>query len=90
MASGYSAIRAISSDRLRVVSGADDTRVLVWDKASEHCLEELKGHQDRVLCFTSQLSYFELGDSHGISISTLKQAPLQLQVQPFVLLLSLA
>ncbi|CAM6088951.1 unnamed protein product [Calypogeia fissa] len=44
------AIRAISSDRLRVVSGSDDMTVLVWDKNVGQCLEELKGHQDRVSC----------------------------------------
>lgn len=44
----YRAVRAISSDRLRVVSGSDDMRVLVWDKNSKQLLEELKGHEGKV------------------------------------------
>lgn len=43
------AVRAISSDRLRVVSGSDDNRVLVWDKNSKQLLQELKGHEGKVI-----------------------------------------
>lgn len=42
------AVRAISADRVRVVSGSDDLRVLVWDKATVKLLEELKGHDSKV------------------------------------------
>lgn len=37
-------IRAISSDRNKVVSGSDDQSVIVWDKQTSQLLEELKGH----------------------------------------------
>uniref|UniRef100_A0A0E0JKD3 UDENN domain-containing protein n=1 Tax=Oryza punctata TaxID=4537 RepID=A0A0E0JKD3_ORYPU len=37
-------IRAISSDRGKIVSGADDQSVIVWDKQTFKLLEELKGH----------------------------------------------
>lgn len=38
------AIRTISSDRGKIVSGADDQSVIVWDKQTFKLLEELKGH----------------------------------------------
>lgn len=41
-------IRAISSDKIRVVSGSDDNRVLVWDKNSKQLQQELKGHEGKV------------------------------------------
>ncbi|KAG0581684.1 hypothetical protein KC19_4G271700 [Ceratodon purpureus] len=41
-------IRAISSDKIRVVSGSDDNRVLVWDKNSKQLQQELKGHDGKV------------------------------------------
>ncbi|KAJ6375756.1 hypothetical protein OIU77_000675, partial [Salix suchowensis] len=37
-------VRAISSDRGKVVSGSDDQSVIVWDKQTSQLLEELKGH----------------------------------------------
>lgn len=37
-------IRTISSDRGKIVSGADDQSVIVWDKQTFKLLEELKGH----------------------------------------------
>ncbi|BBN12485.1 protein MpSCD [Marchantia polymorpha subsp. ruderalis] len=43
-------IRAITSDRLRVVTGSDDQTVLVWDKNGGQLQEELKGHENRVNC----------------------------------------
>ncbi|KAG6672840.1 hypothetical protein I3842_16G079400 [Carya illinoinensis] len=43
-------IRAISSDRLKVVSGSDDQSILVWDKQTTQLLEELKGHDGQVSC----------------------------------------
>eukprot|EP00249_Psilotum_nudum_P015442 c25331_g1_i1 orf=837-3629(-) len=43
-------IRAITSDKVRIVSGSDDQRVLVWDKSSAQVLEELKGHDGRISC----------------------------------------
>ncbi|ERN00342.1 hypothetical protein AMTR_s00104p00054580 [Amborella trichopoda] len=43
-------VRAISSDRSRVVSGSDDQSVIVWDKQTVQLLEELKGHNAQVSC----------------------------------------
>ncbi|XP_078432059.1 stomatal cytokinesis defective / SCD1 protein (SCD1) isoform X2 [Wolffia australiana] len=43
-------IRAISSDRSRIVSGSDDHSVIVWDKHVFQPLEELKGHNAPVSC----------------------------------------
>lgn len=43
------AIRAISSDRTKVVSGSDDQSVIVWDKQTSQLLEALKGHDAQVL-----------------------------------------
>ncbi|KAL0342397.1 UNVERIFIED_CONTAM: DENN domain and WD repeat-containing protein SCD1 [Sesamum calycinum] len=37
-------VRAINSDRGKVVSGSDDHFLLVWDKRTTQLLEELKGH----------------------------------------------
>ena len=42
------AVRAISSDKVRIVTGSDDQRVLVWDKLTGKQLVELKTHSDRV------------------------------------------
>ncbi|KAL6005912.1 Scytalone dehydratase [Asimina triloba] len=41
-------VRAISSDRSKVVSGSDDQSVIVWDKQTSQLLEELKGHDAQV------------------------------------------
>ncbi|XP_021905476.1 DENN domain and WD repeat-containing protein SCD1 [Carica papaya] len=43
-------IRAISSDRGKVVSGSDDQSVIVWDKQTSQLLEELKGHDPQISC----------------------------------------
>ncbi|CAI0377439.1 unnamed protein product [Linum tenue] len=43
-------VRAISSDRGKVVSGSDDQTVIVWDKQTTQLLEELKGHEAQVSC----------------------------------------
>ncbi|GAV78180.1 WD40 domain-containing protein/DENN domain-containing protein/dDENN domain-containing protein/uDENN domain-containing protein/SBF2 domain-containing protein [Cephalotus follicularis] len=43
-------VRAISSDRGKVVSGSDDQSILVWDKQTSQLLEELKGHEAQVSC----------------------------------------
>lgn len=48
----YRAVRAISSDRGKVVSGSDDQSVLVWDKQTTQLLEELKGHDAPVSLLT--------------------------------------
>ncbi|XP_068651948.1 DENN domain and WD repeat-containing protein SCD1 isoform X2 [Aristolochia californica] len=45
-----SAIRALNSDRNRVVSGSDDRSVLVWDKQTSQLLQELKGHKGPISC----------------------------------------
>jgi WD40 repeat protein len=41
-------VRAISSDRGKIVSGSDDLSVIVWDKQTTQLLEELKGHDSQV------------------------------------------
>lgn len=43
-------VRAINSDRSKVVSGSDDLSVIVWDKQTSQLLEELKGHDAPVSC----------------------------------------
>ncbi|XP_072978295.1 DENN domain and WD repeat-containing protein SCD1 [Typha angustifolia] len=43
-------VRAISSDRSKIVSGSDDQSVIVWDKQTFQLLEELKGHDSPVSC----------------------------------------
>ncbi|KAM7266773.1 hypothetical protein ACFE04_008939 [Oxalis oulophora] len=43
-------VRAISSDRGKVVSGSDDHSVIVWDKQTTQMLEQLKGHEGQVSC----------------------------------------
>lgn len=43
-------VRAISSDRGKIVSGSDDQSVIVWDKQTCQLLEELKGHDAQVSC----------------------------------------
>ncbi|KAL0796979.1 hypothetical protein Bca101_068356 [Brassica carinata] len=43
-------VRAISSDRAKIVSGSDDQSVIVWDKQTLQFLEELKGHDAQVSC----------------------------------------
>ena len=52
-------VRAISSDRGKVVSGSDDQTVLVWDKRTTQLLEELKGHDAQVRlehCISASMS----------------------------------
>lgn len=44
----YRTVRAVSSDRGKVVSGSDDWSVFVWDKQTSQLLEELKGHDAQV------------------------------------------
>uniref|UniRef100_A0A453EYC7 UDENN domain-containing protein n=1 Tax=Aegilops tauschii subsp. strangulata TaxID=200361 RepID=A0A453EYC7_AEGTS len=44
-------VRAISSDRGKIVSGGDDQSVIVWDKQAFKLLEELKGHDAPVSFF---------------------------------------
>lgn len=51
-------IRAISSDRNKVVSGSDDQSVIVWDKQTSQLLEELKGHDAPVWLLFSLTSMF--------------------------------
>ncbi|KAK3006749.1 hypothetical protein RJ639_015520 [Escallonia herrerae] len=49
-------VRAISSDRGKIVSGSDDKFVLVWDKQTTQLLEELKGHDSQdLMSSTSEL-----------------------------------
>uniref|UniRef100_A0A1D1XNC3 DENN domain-containing protein 4C n=1 Tax=Anthurium amnicola TaxID=1678845 RepID=A0A1D1XNC3_9ARAE len=43
-------IRAINSDRGKIVSGSDDHSVIVWDKQVFQPLEELKDHDAPVSC----------------------------------------
>lgn len=56
-------VRAISSDRGKVVSGSDDQIVLVWDKQTTQLLEELKGH-DAQVCFLSLLNIKVCASNH--------------------------
>lgn len=51
-------MRAISSDRGKVVSGSDDQSVIVWDKQTSQLLEELKGHDAQVNFFLCSLLSF--------------------------------
>ncbi|NP_001316951.1 DENN domain and WD repeat-containing protein SCD1 [Gossypium arboreum] len=53
---GHTTIRAISSDRGKVVSGSDDLSVIVWDKQTTQLLEELKGHDAQVVSCVRMLS----------------------------------
>ncbi|KAL0318821.1 UNVERIFIED_CONTAM: DENN domain and WD repeat-containing protein SCD1, partial [Sesamum angustifolium] len=57
-------VRAINSDRGKVVSGSDDHFLLVWDKRTTQLLEELKGHDAQVL--PNQIN-------HRVSVSYLLQ-----------------
>ncbi|GAA0164648.1 guanyl-nucleotide exchange factor [Lithospermum erythrorhizon] len=41
-------VRAINSDRSKIVTGSDDKSILVWDKQTTQLLEELKGHGSQV------------------------------------------
>jgi WD40 repeat protein len=41
-------IRCLSSDRIRLISGADDARIVVWDKNSGHLLVDFNDHEDKV------------------------------------------
>ncbi|XP_021736318.1 DENN domain and WD repeat-containing protein SCD1-like isoform X2 [Chenopodium quinoa] len=42
------AVRAISSNREKVVSGSDDLSLVIWDKHEFIPLEELKGHEAQI------------------------------------------
>eukprot|EP00250_Pteridium_aquilinum_P022196 c25321_g4_i1 orf=296-3940(-) len=43
-------VRAIASDKVRIVTGSDDHRVLVWDKTTGKQLVELKAHNEKISC----------------------------------------
>eukprot|EP01018_Ginkgo_biloba_P036033 Gb_36258 [translate_table: standard] len=62
------AIRAITSDKSRVVSGSDDQCVLVWDKQTSRLLEELKGHDAQVNCVQMLSGERVLTASHDGSV----------------------
>ncbi|KAK9114844.1 hypothetical protein Syun_021641 [Stephania yunnanensis] len=62
------AIRAINSDRLKVVSGSDDQSVIVWDKQTSQLLEELKGHDAQVSCVRMLSGERVLSASHDGSV----------------------
>lgn len=62
------AIRAISSDKSRVVSGSDDQCVFVWDKQTSGVLEELKGHDAQVSCVKMLSGERVLTASHDGSV----------------------
>ncbi|PIA39685.1 hypothetical protein AQUCO_02600255v1 [Aquilegia coerulea] len=61
-------VRAISSDRGKVVSGSDDQSVLVWDKQTSQLLEELKGHDAQVSCVRMLSGERVLTSSHDGSV----------------------
>ena len=61
-------VRAISSDRGKIVSGSDDHYVLVWDKQTTQLLEELKGHDAEVgwltyMCLNLRISFIFVIDN---------------------------
>ncbi|XP_010677977.2 DENN domain and WD repeat-containing protein SCD1 isoform X1 [Beta vulgaris subsp. vulgaris] len=58
------AVRAISSDRWKVVSGSDDNSILVWDKQQFIPLEELKGHEGQISCVRMLSGDSVLSSSH--------------------------
>ncbi|KAK9091206.1 hypothetical protein Sjap_024383 [Stephania japonica] len=62
------AVRAINSDRLKVVSGSDDQSVIVWDKQTSQLLEELKGHDAQVNCVRMLSGERVLSASHDGSV----------------------
>ncbi|OVA05014.1 DENN domain [Macleaya cordata] len=62
------AVRAISSDRGKVVSGSDDQSVIVWDKQTTQLLEELKGHDAQVSSVRMLSGERVLTSSHDGSI----------------------
>jgi WD40 repeat protein len=55
---GCRTVRAISSDRGKVVSGSDDQSVIVWDKQTSQLLEELKGHDAQVCLLRPSMQVF--------------------------------
>ncbi|KAL9256163.1 DENN domain and WD repeat-containing protein [Drosera capensis] len=57
-------VRAISSDRTRVISGSDDQAILVWDKQTFQLLEELKGHNGQISRVTMLSGERVLTSSH--------------------------
>ncbi|XP_010265189.1 PREDICTED: DENN domain and WD repeat-containing protein SCD1 isoform X2 [Nelumbo nucifera] len=62
------AVRAISSDRGKVVSGSDDQSIIVWDKQTTQLLEELKGHDGQVSCVRMLSGERVLTASHDGSV----------------------
>lgn len=61
-------VRAISSDRGKIVSGSDDHSVIVWDKQTYRLLEELKGHDAQVSCVRMLSGERVLTASHDGSV----------------------
>ncbi|XP_031479261.1 DENN domain and WD repeat-containing protein SCD1 isoform X2 [Nymphaea colorata] len=61
-------VRALSSDRAKVVSGSDDQSVIVWDKQTYQLLEELKGHEAQVSCVKMLSGERVLTASHDGSV----------------------
>jgi WD40 repeat protein len=61
-------VRAISSDRGKIVSGADDQSVIVWDKQTFKLLEELKGHDAPVSSVRMLSGERVLTASHDVTV----------------------
>lgn len=60
------AVRCVQYDGRRVVSGAYDFMVKVWDPETETCLHTLQGHTNRV--YSLQVSILLLVQSTSFSI----------------------
>uniref|UniRef100_A0A673FLR5 Uncharacterized protein n=1 Tax=Sinocyclocheilus rhinocerous TaxID=307959 RepID=A0A673FLR5_9TELE len=68
------AVRCVQYDGRRVVSGAYDFMVKVWDPETETCLHTLQGHTNRV--YSLQVNrdiYVRPPDTHALSLRGLHE-----------------
>ncbi|GAQ82931.1 Calmodulin-binding protein CRAG [Klebsormidium nitens] len=61
-------IRCLGSDRIRLISGADDARIVVWDKNSGHLLVDFNDHEDKVSCVRLVQGQQALSGSYDCSV----------------------